>query len=190
MSDRQKTLFSWQGQKDLNPRHAVLETADRAERKRHYVTTGWRELNGKWVYLSPGDPEHTVELENRLQGYGLCRKDDKSFLRLVPELLDTVAPSNVMYPLVAYAFSSVLNRFLKQAGCEPKTILMLLGKTGSKKSTLAALVLSFFGSFSLTTLPMSFRDTLSRTRKRSKPPEGAVALIQLEAVVDGQFLVI
>ena len=138
-----------------------VETADRAERKRHYVTTGWRELNGKWVYLSPGDTEHTVELENRLQGYGLCRKDDKSFLRLVPELLDTVAPANVMYPLVAYAFSSVLNRFLKQAGSEPKTILMLLGKTGSKKSTLAALVLSFFGSFSLTTLPMSFRDTVN-----------------------------
>ena len=142
-------------------RYVLQETADRAERKRHYVTTGWRELSGKWVYLSPGDPEHTVELENRLQGYGLCRKDDKSFLRLVPELLDTVAPSNVMYPLVAYAFSSVLNRFLKQAGSEPKTILMLLGKTGSKKSTLAALVLSFFGSFSLTTLPMSFRDTVN-----------------------------
>lgn len=142
-------------------RYVLQETADRAERKRHYVTTGWRELSGKWVYLSPGDPEHTVELENRLQGYGLCRKDDKSFLRLVPKLLDTVGPSNVMYPLVAYAFSSVLNRFLKQAGSEPKTILMLLGKTGSKKSTLAALVLSFFGSFSLTTLPMSFRDTVN-----------------------------
>ena len=35
----------------------------------------------------------------------------------------------------------------------------LIGKTGSRKSTLAALFLSFFGKFSASDLPMSFHDT-------------------------------
>ena len=35
----------------------------------------------------------------------------------------------------------------------------LLGRTGAKKSTLSALALSFFGSFTETELPMSFADT-------------------------------
>ena len=49
--------------------------------------------------------------------------------------------------------------FLKLAGCEPKFVLFLVGKTGSRKSTLAALMLSFFGKFTASELPLSFRDT-------------------------------
>lgn len=47
----------------------------------------------------------------------------------------------------------------REAGCEPKFVLFLLGKTGSRKSTLAALTLSFFGRFTASELPLSFRDT-------------------------------
>lgn len=54
---------------------------------------------------------------------------------------------------------SPLNHFLKAAGCEPKFVLFLSGKTGSRKSTLAALMLSFFGKFTASELPLSFRDT-------------------------------
>ena len=43
--------------------------------------------------------------------------------------------------------------------CEPKVILFLIGKTGARKSTLASLILSFFGDFTNTDLPISFRDT-------------------------------
>ena len=140
-------------------RYAMQETAEHAEKKYIYLTTGWHKINGKWDYLMPGDEKHTVELPGRLSGYSFSREKDTEALKLVPELLNSVAPERVMYPLIAYAFLSVLNTFLKEAGYEPKTILMLLGKTGSKKSTLAALILSFFGTFSVTDLPMSFRDT-------------------------------
>ena len=140
-------------------RYVLQETADRAERKYHYLAIGWRKIDGKWNYLMPGDESYTVRLENRLRRYGFLRERNTDAMKLLPELLDTVAPPQVMYPLAAYAFLSALNPFLKQAGYEPKTILMLLGKTGSKKSTLAALMLSFFGRFSVTDLPMSFRDT-------------------------------
>lgn len=49
--------------------------------------------------------------------------------------------------------------FLRLAGCEPKFVLFLVGKTGSRKSMLAALFLSFFGMFNGANLPLSFRDT-------------------------------
>lgn len=41
----------------------------------------------------------------------------------------------------------------------PKFVLFLTGRTGTRKSTIAALILSFFGWFTSTDLPMSFRDT-------------------------------
>ena len=72
-----------------------------------------------------------------------------------------------MMPLVAFAFLAPLNSFLKKAQYEPKTVLMLCGKTGSKKSTLAALVCSFFGRFSTTELPLSFRDTANSIIRQS-----------------------
>jgi len=140
-------------------RYALQATADGAEKKHIYLTTGWKKVDGKWDYLMPGNNKYTVELPGRLSGYGFNRDMNPENLRYLPKLLNSVAPSRIMYPLVAYAFLSVLNTFLKEAGHEPKNIFVLMGKTGSKKSTLAALILSLFGSFSVTDLPMSFRDT-------------------------------
>lgn len=64
-----------------------------------------------------------------------------------------------MLTLLAFTFLSPLNEFLHRANCEPKFVLFLLGHTGTRKSTLAALFLSFFGRFSASDLPLSFRDT-------------------------------
>ena len=41
----------------------------------------------------------------------------------------------------------------------PKFVLNIIGRTGTRKSTLAALFLCFFGIFNAGNLPMSFRDT-------------------------------
>ena len=71
----------------------------------------------------------------------------------------SIAPDRVMLPMLALTFLSPLCHFLKEAGCEPKFVTALIGKTGSKKSTLAALFLSFFGRFTAIDLPMSFHDT-------------------------------
>jgi hypothetical protein len=68
-------------------------------------------------------------------------------------------PQRVMLPLLAVTFLSPLEHFLKAASCEPKFITALVGKTGTRKSTTAALMCSFFGSFTASTLPMSFHDT-------------------------------
>ena len=61
--------------------------------------------------------------------------------------------------MLAFTFLTPLNEFLHQANYEPKFVLCLLGKTGTRKSTMAALFLSFYGRFNGSDLPLSFRDT-------------------------------
>ena len=69
------------------------------------------------------------------------------------------APREVIWPLLAYTFLSPLNRFLHEVDCEPKFVILFLGRTGAGKSTLSSLFLSFFGHFTPSDLPISFRDT-------------------------------
>jgi len=84
--------------------------------------------------------------------------EDKLFY-LTAMLENGLHPQRVMLPLLAVIFLSPLEHFLKAASCEPKFITALVGKTGTRKSTTAALMCSFFGNFTASTLPMSFHDT-------------------------------
>ena len=148
-------------------RYFLQSTAEHAEKKKVYAATGWKRINGQWKFLMPGDKMHTVCLEGRRDVYGFNRETDLDAVIKSLSLPYAVAPRKVMLPLVAFAFLSPLNSFLKKAQYEPKTILMLCGKTGSKKSTLAALICSFFGRFSTTELPLSFRDTANSIIRQS-----------------------
>ena len=141
-------------------RHAIQTTAAGAEKKTVYAVTGWKNINGKWIYLMPGDEEITVNLPDKMSGYVMERKCDPLDIQTAASLLwQSVAPEEIMLPLLSFTFLSPLNHFLKAAGCESKFVLFLVGKTGSRKSTLAALMLSFFGKFTASELPLSFRDT-------------------------------
>ena len=148
-------------------RYFLQSTAEHAEKKKVYAATGWKCINGRWEFLMPGDEQHTVCLEGRCGVYGFVRDNNPDATIKSLSLPYAVAPRRVMLPLAAFAFLSPLNSFLKKAQYEPKTILMLCGKTGSKKSTLAALVCSFFGRFSTTELPLSFRDTANSIIRQS-----------------------
>ena len=141
-------------------RHAIQTTAAHAEKKTVFAVTGWKKIAEEWYYLMPGDDNHTVDLHGKLQGYGMERKCDPLDIQTAGCLLRMMpVPEEIMFPLLAFTFLSPLNHFLKEAGCEPKFVLLLSGKTGSRKSTLAALMLSFFGKFTASELPLSFRDT-------------------------------
>ena len=141
-------------------RHAIQTTAAHAEKKTVFAVTGWKKIGEEWYYLMPGDDNHTVDLYGKLQGYSMERKYDRFDIQTAACLLRMMpVPEEVMFPLLAFTFLSPLNHFLKEAGCEPKFVLFLSGKTGSRKSTLAALMLSFFGKFTASELPLSFRDT-------------------------------
>lgn len=138
-------------------RHAMKSTARYAAKKSVFAHTGWKQIDGTWEYLMPGG-KHDVRLHGKQQSYFLA-DGDEDFKILTNLLRGKCLPMEIACPCLALVFLSPLNEFLRQVGHEPKFILTLLGRTGSMKSTVAALMLSFFGIFSATDLPMSFRDT-------------------------------
>ena len=141
-------------------RYYILTTSENAEQLTEYHVTGWKKIDGEWHYLLPGDDSLHVTLKGKLRYYCGERNWSKTDLHTA-KLLYTMPPARkeIIHPLLAFAFLTPLNEFLKQAGCMPKFTLFLAGRTGTRKSTIAALILSFFGAFTSTDLPMSFQDT-------------------------------
>ncbi len=141
-------------------RYAIQTTADDIEHTYVYAVTGWKKINGEYQFLMPGDDERTVTLAGKMQGYHMEHSCELADVAGVYGLLESeTAPANILYTLMAFTFLSPLNHFLKRAGTEPKFVLFLVGRTGCRKSTLAALFLSFFGNFTGANLPLSFQDT-------------------------------
>ena len=142
-------------------RHAIQQTAENAERIQICNVTGWKLIDNHWEYLLPNDGKRDVSLRGKLSRYEKADDWKISDLANVFLMINTMpfAPAEITLPLLAYTFLTPLNEFLHQANCEPKFVLCLLGRTGTRKSTLAALFLSFFGRFNSSDLPLSFRDT-------------------------------
>ena len=139
---------------------AVRETVYHAEKKQEFVVTGWKKIDGKYEFLMPGESNLAVHLPTKLGGYFLSEECTDEDVEALASLMECkLVPPDILYPLLAYIFLSPLIEFLRHAGCVPKFVLFLVGRTGSRKSTLAALMLSFFGRFTATELPLSFRDT-------------------------------
>lgn len=141
-------------------RRAIKSTAIYATKKSVFAHTGWKKIDGKYFFLLPGNEKYDVELKGSLQSYRAAttfKEEDLAYLSGF--LYSDFIPHKVSYPCLSLVFLTPLNEFLRRVGHEPKFILLLLGRTGSMKSTVAALFLSFFGNFSNTDLPMSFRDT-------------------------------
>jgi len=141
--------------------HAILSTKTIVEFRTVYLQTGWKKINGEYVFLIPNTQRQiSVELQGKLKNYFFSSQYSKDdLIYLYATLENSFATQNVILPLLAVTFLCPLNHFLKIAGYEPKFVSALIGKTGSRKSTLAALFLSFFGKFSASDLPMSFHDT-------------------------------
>jgi len=131
-----------------------------------YSHVGWREVNRSWIYLhargaiGPGSENVEVEISERLRQYSLPIEtgDIKEALKTSLSLLE-LGPKKLMYPLLAVIYLAPLCEPLRQAGIEPSLLSYIWGVSGSKKSTLIALLLSHFGNFEHTGLPASFRDT-------------------------------
>ena len=141
-------------------RFALQTTTENAKRRLQCGYTGWKQLNGKWNYLLPGHPSCEVALRGKLRSYGYENGVTEQDRAILSGLLEVpFAPIELLYPTLAMVFLSPLNEFLRRAGREPKFIPTIVGRTGSMKTSYTAFVLSFFGNFSSTDMPMSFRDT-------------------------------
>lgn len=128
-----------------------------------YKQTGWRIIDGKHVFLYEGGAigadNISVELEDNHKAYSLPKTAFTDTWEVFNLYLQ-IAPNEIMLPLLAMAFLSPLNTALRHEGIEPAFVLWLQGRTGCRKSTLAALTLAFFGSgFNNKNLPHSFKDT-------------------------------
>ena len=141
-------------------RYSIQSTSDNAEQQFIYQQTGWKKIGNAWHYLLPGDSKFNVSLKGKLESYCGEQTFSKSDLETVYSMTKTLlAPKEIIYILLAFTFLAPLIEFLRQAQCMPKFVLNIIGRTGTRKSTLAALFLCFFGIFNAGNLPMSFRDT-------------------------------
>lgn len=133
-----------------------------------YQHTGYIIDNGKRVFLN-GEysvtaegltDEYDVQMEGKLSRYKFTNERHDSRYNTLLKELPKVAPKPLIYAGLAYTFLTPLNAMLQELGYEPRFILYFTGKTGSRKSTMANLFLSFFGTFRETeSAPISFKDT-------------------------------
>ena len=141
-------------------RYAIQQTAEHAEQQFIFQQTGWKKIGNTWCYLLPGDNKFNVSLKGKLESYCGEQHFSKSDLETVYSMIKTPpALKEIILVLLAFTFLTPLIEFLRQAQCIPKFVLNIIGRTGTRKSTLAALFLCFFGIFNAGNLPMSFRDT-------------------------------
>src|SRR6185295_13061942 len=125
----------------------------RPTHRRVFTHTGWRKVEGVWVYLTSngavGREGFEVELGPELKRYaitaepGPAREAMQASLRLLH-----IAPRTVTVPLWSAMFLSTL-----ASAFELCFTLWMHGPTGSLKSSVAALFLSHFGSFTESSLP-------------------------------------
>jgi len=158
-------------------RHAIIKTSSSIEVSTRFAHTGWREVDGKMVFLhsdgavgSPGGI--SVQLSKELQQYCLppltpdtpeSASPVKSGLKAALNFLN-IADRSISIPLFSSVFLAPLTTLLSPM---PNFSFFLQGLSGSKKSTLAILALSFFGKFNSVQSLSNFSDTISILEKRS-----------------------
>jgi hypothetical protein len=137
----------------------AIQQLSKPKQYRVYTHTGWREINGKLVYLYQGGAVGasgvSVQLDPPLDRAQLPEKVEEptEAIRCSLKLLDC-GPASVIIPLLCAIYLAPLASVL-----EPDFALYLTGPTGSLKSELAALMQQHFGLFSRKYLPASWSST-------------------------------
>lgn len=133
--------------------------------------TGWYNIEGNWNYAyvggTIGDAMLDVKSSFSLERY--IMDNDYVASSEVLEHQDLVAASMLPFafeerigvPLVALTFLAPLREALMQCGETPNFPVWLVGPSGTRKTTLAAVMLSFYGKFNHCTMNGSFYDSTS-----------------------------
>ena len=131
-------------------RHAVQALSGTVPTRRVFTHLGWRELEeGRWGFLHNGgaitadglDASVEVDLDEALSGFELPEPPEGEELRRAVRAslgLLHVAPPEAAYPLLAATYRAPLGR------CDFG--IWLWGRTGERKSELAALVQRHYGA--------------------------------------------
>jgi hypothetical protein len=144
----------------------AIQTLSRGVRKRRiFAHTGWREIEGQWIYLTAsgavGVDGFEVEIGESLSRFRLPRtpENESTAMRASLDLLGT-APAVVTFPLWAGVYRAPLASVLAL-----DLALWIEGVTGSLKSTVAALFLAHYGPFDRTNLPGNWSSTANALEK-------------------------
>lgn len=157
-------------------RDAILRGGQgRAKDRTIYGYTGWREENGRVVYMynggAIGADNVSVELVNASAHYHLRLPEveghsEEELEQLGAQAIAALArsfPARIILPMLAQAFLAPLYSIMEALGRTPGYVLFLVGASGSYKSTLQGYVQSMFGDFHAKQMPANFRSTSNWT---------------------------
>ena len=148
-------------------REGIQRFSPDARRRNVFCHTGWREIDGRWIYLTAGGAVgrdgFEVEFGPELSRYSLPKTADDPIgaVRESLRLLD-IAPLTVTIPLWSATFRAPLASI-----CPLDLSLWIEGTTGTMKSTLVALFLCHFGDFERTKLPGAWSSTANQLERRA-----------------------
>jgi hypothetical protein len=147
-------------------REAIQRLSPDTKIRQIFTHTGWREIGGKWIYLSgsmAGNNQFEVDLGPELLRYKLppIAGNPLDAIKKSLDLLN-LAPLRISAPLLAACYRAPLVSAFPQ-----DLSLWIEGKTGSMKSTLAALFLSHFGDFDRVNLPGAWSSTANQLERRA-----------------------
>jgi hypothetical protein len=163
-------------------RHAIQKASTDTPVRTHYGHTGWREINGQWVYLHAGgaigagpDITVSVKLNKELSRYTLSPypfnkqegaadfETEKKALEASLSFLD-LGSRAVTLPLFCLVYLSPLTTLLNP---QPNFSGYIFGQSGTFKTSVALVALSHFGMFSGAESLSNFDDTPGILEKRS-----------------------
>ena len=170
-------------------RHSAQLIGREALRITRYNHTGWREIGERRVFLHAGKAIGSggaeVEMAEGSKAFAQYRFPDGNMdvVEAVRASIDLikVGPTAITIPMIAICYTSVLLELFRQAGISVGFSLFLVGKSGTFKSTLAALFLCHFGEFSKDNLPGSFMSTANSLERLAN------TLKDLLLVVDDRY---
>lgn len=169
-----KAIISAGGNKDRVREVSQIVSKDSIKYTTVYSYSGFVTKNDKLVYLYHngviGDcPDVKVDLSgDKLQQYCMTDKtfNLKECLKTSYSILD-IADRSITLPLLATTYLAPLTTLLREHNILADYVLWIEGKSGTRKSTLAALALSHYGDFQRNTFPCSFRDTTNSLEKKA-----------------------
>jgi hypothetical protein len=125
---------------------AAIQFSSRPVRRRVYVHTGWREIDGHWYFLHAGgsigpDASIAVELPDALRLFRLpdppTGPERAAAIRATLALGAGLGPDRLTLPLLAVAVRAVVG--------DPKCSVHIQGRTNTFKTELAALIQRGYG---------------------------------------------
>jgi hypothetical protein len=148
-------------------REAIQRLSDKVSTRHVYTHTGWRKIGRKRVFLTAagalGKKGIEVDIGPELTRYRLPSKPKKvrAAIKASLQLLE-IAPDRITVPHLAAVYRAVLASFL------PADLSGWIdGRTGSLKSTLAALFLAHYGDFDRLHLPGAWSSTANALERRA-----------------------